>query len=225
MTQNESRAAFELHFLAPNGCYEASRKWLERLPDGTYALASTQQRWMTWQEARKHSAASEHALQRVLQVVQQYMPPDGISVEAAISEIIGIVDPLPLSAATQCTELQVPRPDTPQRMAMKLLPPGWKAVPEVASSAMLRPFVMCPLDEVEHAWGAMLRIADRAARTLPQDLRVEEMASLIRMLSHSLANVVPSHTLPSRAMDFLRRHGLINTPLREALQPTTEATS
>lgn len=39
--------------------------------------------------------AVEHALRKVLSAVQRYMPPDGISSEAAMSEIIAAVDPWP----------------------------------------------------------------------------------------------------------------------------------
>ncbi len=39
---------------------------------------------------------SEQALRKVLSVVQRYLPPDGPSIQDAMSEIIAIVDPWPL---------------------------------------------------------------------------------------------------------------------------------
>lgn len=39
--------------------------------------------------------SAHNALQNVLSVIQRYLPPDGISVDQAINEIISLVDPWP----------------------------------------------------------------------------------------------------------------------------------
>jgi len=52
---------------------------------------------------------------------------------------------------------------------------------------------------------------------------VDDMAALIRQLAHSLRSARPSHDLPARALDYLKRHGLQGTVLREAEYMRQEA--
>jgi hypothetical protein len=46
----------------------------------------------------------EQRLRAVLNVVQRYLPPDGIDQDVAMSEITGLVDPWPGAAATSPNE-------------------------------------------------------------------------------------------------------------------------
>lgn len=50
--------------------------------------------------------------------------------------------------------------------------------------------------------------------------KLDEMAMLVRRLVHSLKRIKPDSELPAQAMDYLRRHGLQGSPLRES--PTQE---
>ena len=50
--QDQSRAEFEKHVLAPNGFDENGAGWVIRNADGTYRHENIQARWMTWQAAR-----------------------------------------------------------------------------------------------------------------------------------------------------------------------------
>lgn len=44
-----------------------------------------------------NKATAEHALRRILHIVQRYLPPDGIAIDKAMNEIIAVVDPWPVA--------------------------------------------------------------------------------------------------------------------------------
>lgn len=44
-----------------------------------------------------NKATAEHALRRILHIVQRYLPPDGMSIDKAMNEIIAVVDPWPVA--------------------------------------------------------------------------------------------------------------------------------
>jgi len=45
---------------------------------------------------------------------------------------------------------------------------------------------------------------------------VDDLAMLVRKLAHSLRKAAPGHALPDQAVDYLRRHHLDGSPLRDA---------
>lgn len=51
------RADFHKHILAPKGFYDKGLGWIDINPDGTYKHPNIQERWETWQAARRAPAA------------------------------------------------------------------------------------------------------------------------------------------------------------------------
>ena len=53
---------------------------------------------------------------------------------------------------------------------------------------------------------------------------VDELAQLVKQLVHALRKAAPSHALPEKALDYMRRQGLLGSPLRTAsYTPSTPA--
>lgn len=53
---------------------------------------------------------------------------------------------------------------------------------------------------------------------------VDDLAQLVKQLVHSLRKAAPSHALPEKALDYMRRQGLLGSPLRTAsYTPSTPA--
>lgn len=91
--------------------------------------------------------------------------------------------------------------------------PAWRELNALCSPANLTTL----LDALD-----ALRVdAERARKTSVPS--VDDMAALIRQLAHSLRSARPSHDLPARALDYLKRHGLQGTVLREAEYMRQEA--
>ena len=72
-----------------------------------------------------------------------------------------------------------------------------------------------PLDSEENK--RMAREAWNAApRGTGNDLLVDDLASLLRRLAHSLRKAAPDNDLPGKALDYLQRHGQAGAVLRGA---------
>lgn len=48
---------------------------------------------------------------------------------------------------------------------------------------------------------------------------MDDMPALIRRLVHALRKAAPEHDLPAKALDYLKRHGLQGSPLRDVAAP------
>jgi len=46
-------------------------------------------------------------------------------------------------------------------------------------------------------------------------VRIHDLAMMVKLLCRALLKVVPNHLLPLKYMDYLRRHNLQGSPLRE----------
>lgn len=57
-----------------------------------------------------NKATAEHALRRILHIVQRYLPPDGTSIDKAMNEIIAVVDPWPVAEGDAGMYPQLPDP-------------------------------------------------------------------------------------------------------------------
>ena len=74
-----------------------------------------------------------------------------------------------------------------------------------------------PDDDYDHDVfaAALLDLALRCTST------VDDLAMLVRQLVHSLGKAAPDHTLPARAVDYLKRHGIQGSILRGDEADTT----
>ena len=98
-------------------------------------------------------------LEAIVAIVGRYLPPDGISVDDAMSEIIWLVDLLPSAA-----------PTAP-------VPEGWKLVPIKPTSQMVN--ALADTDpEHESVWDAVLAVAPPAAQREWVGLTDEEIILL-----------------------------------------------
>jgi hypothetical protein len=88
---------------------------------------------------------------------------------------------------------------------------------EIASGAETPDW--CDSREIDRLADAVLRVLPRPApelaklRKLP-DARVPDLSRLVARLMRELKKADPAHELPMKAMDYLKRHDLIGSPLR-----------
>jgi hypothetical protein len=52
------------------------------------------------------------------------------------------------------------------------------------------------------------------------DARLDDLSALVSRLAQALSKAAPTHDLPAKAMDYLRRKDLLGSPLRTASEPT-----
>lgn len=72
----------------------------------------------------------------------------------------------------------------------------------------------CP--RCEHQWTAhwVVTLTPPNPESPQPSASVDDLAALVRKLSYALTKANPASTLPERAMDYLKRHGLQGSPLR-----------
>lgn len=85
-------------------------------------------------------------------------------------------------------------------------------------------FVMSPA-QLEQFAALLLAAATAAQPAIPEGMKlvpvedprvVDDLAALVGRLAHSLKNAAPNSELPAQALDYLKRHRLQGSPLREA---------
>ena len=69
---------------------------------------------------------AEQVLEDILQIVRQYLPPDGIGIHPAMSEIIGCVDPWPLASPPPPAAPVAAEPRDEMDLVCYSTPPGWR---------------------------------------------------------------------------------------------------
>ena len=62
----------------------------------------------------------------------------------------------------------------------------------------------------------------RSTPRVPSE-QVDDLAMLVRRLAHALRKSAPDHDLPEKALDYLARHSLTASPLREAGRVPSES--
>ena len=74
-------------------CQIMARKFAGAFLDGAFTF---HQRYTAPQAQPADALDAEFALRKVLSAVQRYLPPDGISIDDAMNEVIAAVDPWPI---------------------------------------------------------------------------------------------------------------------------------
>jgi hypothetical protein len=56
----------------------------------------------------------------------------------------------------------------------------------------------------------------RAIAAAPQEPPIDDLAALVRRLAYALRQATANNPLPTKALDYLKAHGLEGSPLRDA---------
>jgi len=90
-----------------------------------------------------------------------------------------------------------------------------------ALAAIRNPYLAGRLDSIRQQLGGLIVVAKMANKVGGNSLAAsrpnasgDDLAVLVRKLSYALTKANPGSTLPARAMDYLKRHGLQGSPLR-----------
>lgn len=72
-------------------------------------------------------------------------------------------------------------------------------------------------DELKHCREIMAKMGEALNPTYMGEplITMGDLAMLTKRLAHALREAAPAHDLPTRALDYLQRMGLLGSPLRE----------